>query len=131
VTEVDREHASDEPAATTDRATTTDSAARIRRTLEGVLGVPATEGNRVQVLRNGDQIFPAMLEAIDQAEHTIDFLTFIYWQGEVGTHLAEMLSKRARAGEDVVKSGPGRTEPGRRRDGREIETCQTTRSSRE
>ena len=34
--------------------------------LEGVIGVPATEGNRIDVLRNGDEIFPAMLEAIER-----------------------------------------------------------------
>jgi cardiolipin synthase len=50
------------------------------------------------VLRNGDEIFPALFDAIDAADHTIDFLTFVYWQGEVGTHLAESLAKRARAG---------------------------------
>ena len=55
--------------------------------LEGVIGVPATEGNRIDVLRNGDEIFPAMLEAIDGAEHTIDFLTFVYWEGEIGTRV--------------------------------------------
>ena len=49
--------------------------------LEGVIGVPATEGNRIDVLRNGDEIFPSMLDAIDGAEHTIDFLTFVYWTG--------------------------------------------------
>ena len=71
---------------------------RIRRTLEGVIGVPATEGNRLEVLRNGDEIFPAMLEAIDGAEHTIDLLTFVYWEGEIGTRFAESLAARARAG---------------------------------
>ena len=40
-----------------------------RRALEGVVGIPATGGNRVTVLRNGNEIFPAMLEAIDGAEH--------------------------------------------------------------
>ena len=98
VTDVDRARPSDERVATTDRAATTDSAARIRRTLEGVIGVPATEGNRVEVLRNGDEIFPAMLEAIDQAEHTIDFLTFVYWAGEVGEEFGRHLCDRARAG---------------------------------
>jgi len=71
---------------------------RVRRTLEGVLGVPATEGNRVEVLRNGDEIFPALFDAIDAADHTIDFLTFVYWEGKVGTHVAESLAKRATAG---------------------------------
>jgi cardiolipin synthase len=70
----------------------------LRRTLEGVIGVPATEGNRIEVLRNGDQIFPAMLDAISAAEHTIDFLTFVYWSGEIGTEFARRLAARARAG---------------------------------
>lgn len=68
----------------------------VRRTLEGVLGVPATEGNRVGVLRNGREIFPAMFEAVEGAEHTIDFLTFVYWKGDIGTRLAEALAERAR-----------------------------------
>jgi len=72
-----------------------DRADEIRRSLEGILGVPATEGNRIDVLRNGNEIFPAMLEAIAGAEHTIDFLTFVYWRGEIGTTFAEALSERA------------------------------------
>ncbi|HET9249069.1 MAG TPA: phospholipase D-like domain-containing protein [Actinomycetota bacterium] len=77
---------------------TTDRVDRLRRSLEGILGVPATEGNVVETLRNGNEIFPAMLEAIDGAEHTIDFLTFVYWRGRIGTAFAEALSARARAG---------------------------------
>jgi cardiolipin synthase len=69
-----------------------------RRSLEGIIGVPFTEGNRIEVLRNGDRIFPAMLDAIERAERTIDFLTFVYWRGEVGERFAEALSDRARAG---------------------------------
>jgi cardiolipin synthase len=76
----------------------TEVAARTRRTLEGVLGVPATEGNRIEVLLNGDQIFPSMLQAIDDAEHTIDFLTFVYWNGEVGEEFGGHLAARASAG---------------------------------
>ena len=82
----------------TSSAAGSDNGTRIRRTLEGVLGVPATEGNRVDVLRNGDQIFPAMFEAIDAAEHTIDFLTFVYWTGEVGDELGRRLAARAADG---------------------------------
>jgi cardiolipin synthase len=71
---------------------------RLRRTLEGVVGIPATEGNRVDILRNGREIFPAMLEAIEQSQHTVDFLTFVYWEGSVGARFAEALAERARAG---------------------------------
>lgn len=71
---------------------------RFRRHLEGILGTPATEGNRIDILRNGDEIFPAMFDAIDTAERTIDFLTFVYWEGEIGKDLAERLCARARDG---------------------------------
>jgi cardiolipin synthase len=71
---------------------------RSRRTLEGVVGIPATEGNRVTVLHNGCEIFPAMLGAIRGAEHTIDLLTFVYWKGQIGTEIAEALCHRANAG---------------------------------
>ena len=39
-----------------------------------------------------------MLEAIAAAENTIDFLTFVYWKGEVGTRFARALCDRAKAG---------------------------------
>ena len=69
-----------------------------RRALEGLLGVPATEGNQLDVLRNGDQIFPAMLDAIRNATRTADFLTFIYWQASIGEEFAEALADRAENG---------------------------------
>jgi cardiolipin synthase len=71
---------------------------RARRALEGVVGIPATEGNRVTVLHNGCEIFPAMLDAIRGAEYAIDFLTFVYWKGEIGTEMADALSRRAQGG---------------------------------
>lgn len=78
--------------------TATGETTRFRRCLEGVLGIPATEGNAIDVLRNGDEIFPAMYEAIDRAERTIDFLTYVYWEGEVGAELANRLCARAKDG---------------------------------
>jgi cardiolipin synthase A/B len=68
---------------------------RYRRALEGLLGVPATEGNVVEVLRNGDQIFPAMLAAIREATQTIDFATYVYWTGDIAQEFAEALCERA------------------------------------
>lgn len=79
----------------------TDEMHRYRRTLEGLLGVPATEGNTVQVLRNGDEIFPAMLDAIRSAERSIDFMTFVYWTGDIAREFAAALAERARAGARV------------------------------
>ncbi|MFF1418168.1 phosphatidylserine/phosphatidylglycerophosphate/cardiolipin synthase family protein [Streptomyces sp. NPDC058280] len=70
----------------------------LRRRLERLLGIAATEGNALVRLRNGDQIFAAMLESIRGAEHTIDMMTFVYWRGEIAREFAEALADRARAG---------------------------------
>ena len=69
-----------------------------RRAFETLTGVPATRGNDVTVLRNGVEIFPAMLAAIGDARHTIDLTTYVYWSGDIARHLAETLAERARAG---------------------------------
>ncbi|MGB7980543.1 MAG: phospholipase D-like domain-containing protein [Candidatus Nanopelagicales bacterium] len=74
---------------------------RMRRRLEMLLGIPATQGNAVEVLRNGEQIFPAMLEAIRTAEHTVDLLTYVYWQGWPAEAFAKALAERAAAGRRV------------------------------
>ena len=69
-----------------------------RRRLEALLGIPASEGNSLTVLRNGDEIFPAMLAEIREATHTIDFLTFVYWKGDIAHEFAHALADRASAG---------------------------------
>lgn len=68
------------------------------RSMNALLGPPLVGGNRVTALLNGDQIFPAMLEAIRGAQRTITFETFIYWRAEIGREFAEALADRARAG---------------------------------
>ena len=71
---------------------------RLRRRLERLIGVAATEGNELVPLRNGDRIFPAMLGAIRSARHTIDMMTFVYWRGQIARDFASALADRARAG---------------------------------
>lgn len=75
-----------------------DSGEVVRRRLEVVTGTPFTEGNDVSVLRNGDQIFPAMLESIRAARQTVDLMTFVYWQGDIAREFARAMCERARAG---------------------------------
>lgn len=69
-----------------------------RQVFEGALGVPTTSGNKVEILRNGVQIFPAMLDAIQDAQHTVDMLTYVYWSGDIADEFAQALCERARAG---------------------------------
>jgi cardiolipin synthase len=68
------------------------------RVMGALLGPPLTAGNQVDALQNGDQIFPAMLEAIRSARHSITFETYIYWSGTIGREFAEALVERSRAG---------------------------------
>lgn len=70
----------------------------LRRRMECLVGVSFTEGNAIDVLRNGDQIFPALLEAIRATRRTVDFMTFVYWQGRPAHDIAAALAERARAG---------------------------------
>jgi cardiolipin synthase len=74
---------------------------QFRRSLGVLLGPPIVEGNKIDVLLNGDQIFPAMLDAIRHAEKTITFETYIYWSESIGKEFAEALSERARSGVKV------------------------------
>lgn len=66
-----------------------------------LLGPPFVQGNRVQTLLNGDEIFPPMLAAIRTAHTSITFETYIYWAGDIGQAFAETLAERARAGVKV------------------------------
>lgn len=65
------------------------------------LDVPLLDGNRVDLLVNGVQIFPAMLAAIDAADRSINLLTYIYWEGAIAREFAEKLSAAARRGVKV------------------------------
>ncbi len=69
-----------------------------RKVLEQTVGIPFTEGNYIAVLKNGDQIFPSMLTAIQEAKQSIDFLTFVYWKGSIATTFAKALADKAKEG---------------------------------
>ena len=71
------------------------------RCMGQLLGPGVLTGNRVQALQNGEQIFPAMLEAIRGARQTITFETYIYWSGDIGRKFSEALCERARSGVKV------------------------------
>jgi cardiolipin synthase len=70
----------------------------MRRRLERLIGIAATEGNALLPLRNGDEIFAAMLESIRAARRTVDMMTFVYWRGDIARQFAEALADRARDG---------------------------------
>lgn len=71
------------------------------REMAVLLGPPMLPGNTIRDLQNGDEIFPAMLAAISNAQRSITFETYVYWSGEVGQAFADALAARARAGVPV------------------------------
>jgi cardiolipin synthase A/B len=70
-------------------------------TMNGLFGSNVSDGNRIETLLNGDAIFPAMLEAVEAAERTVTFETYIYWRGMIAEEFAEALARRAEAGVEV------------------------------
>ena len=62
------------------------------------LGTEMVEGNRAELLENGDGIFPSMLEAIAGAKRSINLEEYLFDHGEIATRFAEALAERARAG---------------------------------
>jgi cardiolipin synthase len=67
-------------------------------TVEGVTGAPVTDGNAVDVLKNGDEIFPAQLKAIGAARKTITYAQYFYEDGPISRDIAAALADRCRAG---------------------------------
>lgn len=66
-----------------------------------LLGGNFVPGNSITTLANGREIFPSMLSAIRSARHTIDFETYVMWDGVIAKQFAEALAERARAGVKV------------------------------
>jgi cardiolipin synthase len=71
------------------------------RACEELTGAGSTVGSDVELLINGDQIFPAYLDTIRQAESTINCLTYVYWRGDIAREVAGALADRARDGLEV------------------------------
>src|SRR5437667_7896684 len=71
---------------------------QFQRSMSALLGPPLVGGNNIDTLLNGNQIFPAMLDAIMHAKKSITFETYIYWSGKIGKRFADALAARARQG---------------------------------
>lgn len=61
-------------------------------------GNDPVSGNAVEILENGDRIFPSMLEAIAAAKSSIHMEAYIYEDGVIGRRFTEALAARAREG---------------------------------
>lgn len=59
------------------------------------------DGNRIELLENGDNYYPALFNAIDRAESKVILETFIWFEDEVGKQLHSVLLRAAQRGIQV------------------------------
>lgn len=66
--------------------------------IAGATNAPPIPGNRIDVFVNGDQYYPAILDAIAGAQHSINIEAYIFWDDAIGQKFADALIAKARAG---------------------------------
>ncbi len=64
-------------------------------------GVAAEPGNSVRMLRNGEETYAAMLEAIDAAEKSVGLCTYIFRGDPAGDKFVDALARACRRGVQV------------------------------
>ena len=75
--------------------------ASLARLAATVSGRPLTTGNRVAPLVDGDDAYPAMLAAIDEAKSSITLCTYIFDNDPVGHRFVEALERAVGRGVEV------------------------------
>jgi cardiolipin synthase len=70
--------------------------------LESTCQTHLEHGNRVEIFTNGDQFYPAMLDAIRHARETVTMECYIFKTGEIGEQFIDALRERAQAGVRVT-----------------------------
>jgi cardiolipin synthase A/B len=72
-----------------------------RATVVGYAGGVVVGGNRIDVLLNGDEIFPAKIDLIRAARKTITYAQYVFEEGAPAADTAQALAERCRAGVKV------------------------------
>ena len=66
-------------------------------TIEAFADAPIIGGNKVEILENGDGLFPVMLRDIKSAKSTITFAQYLFKGGALALELAQSFAERCRA----------------------------------
>jgi cardiolipin synthase len=69
--------------------------------IAGMTRAIVLEGNHGELVQNGDELFPALFQAIAGAKECIHYETYVWWKGDVCRQVAEALAARAREGVEV------------------------------
>ncbi|MBP7550353.1 MAG: PLDc N-terminal domain-containing protein [Gemmatimonadaceae bacterium] len=74
---------------------------QLARVGELLSGRPLLRGNQVRVLENGDEAYPAMIEAIDAARRTVALSSYIFGSDAAGTRFVTALAAAVQRGVEV------------------------------
>jgi len=69
--------------------------------VSGAAGAALRRGGTAQLLNNGSQFFPSMLQAIRGAQRSVNFSAYIWEKGQVSDQMLAAFLERARAGVEV------------------------------
>ena len=75
--------------------------ASLEHLIAHLTGRPLLYGNRIEPLVNGEQAYPKMLEAIDQAERSVALSTYIFDNDRAGAMFADALERATKRGVEV------------------------------
>ncbi|TVR56300.1 MAG: cardiolipin synthase, partial [Gemmatimonadales bacterium] len=75
--------------------------ASIARLAGRVSGRPLLAGNDARILVNGDEAYPAMIEAIDEARETVALCTYIFDHDPAGLRFRDTLARAVARGVEV------------------------------
>ena len=78
-----------------------DPFATLARMVDGITRQPLTDGNRIVPLVNGEEAYPAMLEAIESASVSIAMVSYIFDYDVAGKMFVEALVRAVGRGVDV------------------------------
>ena len=68
---------------------------------QAITNRPLLHGNHLELLKNGEEAYPAMLAAIDAARHMVCLSTYIFKGDQTGHAFADSLGRAAERGVDV------------------------------
>jgi cardiolipin synthase len=69
--------------------------------LEPLTNSRITENNQIDLLENGDKFYAAELDAMRQAQHSINIEAYIFHKGRLIAEVRDLLTQRAKAGVKV------------------------------
>ncbi|MEY2428944.1 MAG: cardiolipin synthase [Verrucomicrobiota bacterium] len=79
----------------------TDHLHMLARVVGEVVEKPLLPGNSIEPLINGDEAYPAMLQAIQEAQESVSFTTYIFDRDEIGLAFARAFGEATRRGVQV------------------------------